>query len=531
MGHRLFMLALMAGIPAAAATCESLATLGRPNTTITTAESVTGGSFKPPMGPAMENLPAFCRVAGVIKPASDSEIMFEVWLPSSGWNGKFYGVGNGGFAGSIAFPGLAPALRRGFATAATDTGHEAGVTDAKWALGHHEKVVDFGYRAVHETAETAKAVIAAFYGDGPKKSYFSSCSNGGREALMEAQRYPADYDGIVAGAPANNWTHLISSGTWESQALVSDTANYIPASKLPALEAAALSACDANDGVKDGVIENPAACHFDPSVLLCKGDESNSCLTEAQLGTLKKIYTGPQDSKGKPMYIGYSPGGEPGPNGWGGWISGGGAGKSLQYAFGTNFFKYMVFDNPDWDINTFSVEHDMKVADDKVGQILNATDANLKKFKDRGGKLIVYHGWSDAAIPPTNAIEYYRSVVAKMGAKQTDQFVRLFMVPGMQHCGGGPGPNSFGQTSEVDSDAQHDINRAVEQWVENGVAPAQIIATKYKTANPASGVERTRPLCPYPQVAQWKGSGSTDDAANFTCAAGAGGASGKRSAE
>jgi feruloyl esterase len=226
------------------------------------------------------------------------------------------------------------------------------------------------------------------------------------------------------------------------------------------------------------------------------------------------------DSKGKPMYLGYSPGGEPGPNGWGGWISGGGAGKSLQYAFGTNFFKYMVFDNPDWDIKTFSVEHDMKVADDKVGQILNATDANLKKFKDRGGKLIVYHGWSDAAIPPVNAIEYYKSVVAKMGAKQTDQFVRLFMVPGMQHCGGGPGPSNFGQTSDVESDALHDVNRAVEQWVENGAAPKQIIATKYKGTNAASGVERTRPLCPYPQVAQWKGSGSTDEAANFTCVSG-----------
>src|SRR6202162_3337354 len=237
---RLFASVLFVAIPAAAATCESLATLGRPNTMITTAESVTSGSFKPAAGPAMEKLPAFCRVAGVIKPASDSEIMFEVWMPSSGWNGKFYGVGNGGFAGSITFPGLASALRRGFATAATDTGHEAGVTDAKWALGHHEKVVDFGYRAVHETAETAKAVIAAFYGDGPKKSYFSSCSNGGREALMEAQRYPADYDGIIAGAPANNWTHLISSGAWESQALVSDPANYIPASKLPAIEAEAL---------------------------------------------------------------------------------------------------------------------------------------------------------------------------------------------------------------------------------------------------------------------------------------------------
>jgi hypothetical protein len=513
MGRHLLAFMMIIGIPAAAATCESLSTLGRQGTTITTAESVTGGSFTPPVGAAIERLPAFCRVSGVIKPSSDSEIMFEVWLPSTGWNGKFYGVGNGGFAGSITFPGLASALRRGFATAATDTGHAAGVTDAKWALGHHEKVVDFGYRAVHETADTAKAVIAAFYSDGPKKSYFSSCSNGGREALMEAQRYPADYDGIVAGAPANNWTHLLAAGTWEAQALVSDPASYIPSAKLPAIEAAALNACDAND--------NPAQCHFDPSVLLCNGADSDTCLTEAQLATLKKIYSGPQDSKGKPMYLGYSPGGEPGGNGWGGWITGAGSGNSLQYGFGTNFFKYMVFDNPDWDIKTFSVEHDMKVAEDKVGQILNATDANLKRFRDRGGKLIVYHGWSDAAIPPMNAIDYYKNVVSKMGAKQTDAFVRLYMVPGMQHCGGGPGPNNFGQTSDVDGDPRHDIGRAVEQWVENGVAPQQIIATKYKTgSNPASGVERTRPLCPYPRVAQWKGSGSTDDAANFTCVAG-----------
>jgi feruloyl esterase len=301
------------------------------------------------------------------------------------------------------------------------------------------------------------------------------------------------------------------------QALLADSANYIPAAKLPAIEAAALNACDGNDGVKDGVIENPAQCHFDPSVLLCKGAESDSCLTEPQLATLKKIYSGPQDSKGKAMYVGYSPGGEPGGNGWGGWITGAGPGKSLQYAFGTNFFKYMVFENPDWDVKTFAVEHDLKVADDKVGQLLNATDANLKRFKDRGGKLIVYHGWSDAAIPPMNAIEYYKSVTTKMGAKQTESFVRLYMVPGMQHCAGGPGPSSFGQTSDVQSDAQHDINRAVEHWVEDGVAPAEIIAAKYKGQTAASGLVRTRPLCPYPQVAQWKGSGSTDDAANFVC--------------
>ena len=520
MRYRLLAFVILAAIPALAATCESLASLSRSGMTISTAETVATGSFKPPVGAAMDNLPSFCRVAGVLKPSSDSEILFEVWLPSSGWNGKLAGVGNGGFAGSMPYAGLAASLRRGFATAATDTGHEAGLTDAKWALGHHEKLVDFGYRALHDTTETAKAVIASFYGDAPKRSYFSSCSNGGREALMEAQRFPADYDGIVAGAPANYWTHLLLGAGWGLQAMMSDAASYIPAAKLPAIEAAALAQCDANDGVKDGVIDNPSQCHFDPSVLLCKGAESDACLTSPQLATLKKIYSGPLDSKGRQVFPGYSVGGEPGQNGWGGWITGARPGASLQSGFGTNFFKYMVYEDPNWDVKSFSVDHDMKVADDKVAQVLNATDSNLKRFKDRGGKLIIYHGWSDAAIPPQNAIDYYKSVVGKMGAKQTDAFVRLYMVPGMQHCGGGPGPNVFGQTSPVDSDPQHDINRAVEHWVEDGVAPAQIIATKYKGLNPSTGVERTRPLCPYPQVAQYKGTGSTDDAANFTCVAG-----------
>ena len=358
------------------------------------------------------------------------------------------------------------------------------------------------------------------YGERPRYNYFIGTSQGGREALTVAQRYPADYDGIVAGAPANFWTHLLSTGAWDVEELQSDPASYIPAAKLPAVEAASLAACDANDGVKDGVIENPAQCHFDPSVLLCKGPDSNTCLTAPQVAALKKIYSGPVNSKGQQIYPGYSPGGENGVNGWGGWITGGKPGTSLQYAFTTNFFKYMVFDNADWDYKTFKIDHDMKVADDKVGRILNSTDPDLKKFKDLGGKLIIYHGWSDAAIPPQNAIDYYKSVVAKMGSKQSEEFVRLFMVPGMQHCGGGPGPNVFGQTSAPDGDSEHDINRAVERWVEEGVAPKQIIATKYKGATPATGVERTRPLCPYPQVAQYKGTGSTDDAANFVCAVG-----------
>ena len=505
----------------AATNCEDLAKLTLPATTVTTAESVPAGAFKPGEGQPIANLPAFCRVAGVIKPSDDSNIQFEVWMPASGWNGKFQGIGNGGFAGSISYPQMGGAVRNGYATASTDTGHAAGGTNANWALAHPQKVIDFGYRAIHETADKAKAIIRAYYGDAPKRSYFSSCSNGGRQALMEAQRFPADYDGIIAGAPANYWTHLLTGAVWDMQALA-DPPSYIPSSKLPAIEAATLAACDGLDGVKDGVIDNPARCHFDPSTLLCQGPESDSCLTAPQVAALEKIYSGPKNSKGEQVFPGYSPGGETGQGGWSAWITGAGPGKSLQYAFGSQFFINMVYSDPAWDLKKFSVDRDVKVADDGVARYLNATDPDLKPFKQRGGKLILYHGWSDAAIPPTNAINYYQSVVAKMGAKNSDAFVRLFMVPGMQHCAGGPGPSSFGQNVGPTGDAMHDVYTALERWVEQGIAPEQIIATKYKTGtNPASGVERTRPLCAYPKVASWKGTGSTDDAANFVCSAAA----------
>ena len=512
------LLATTAISAGAATTCENLSTLALPGATINTAEAVTAGSFTPPVGPSIKDLPAFCRVSGVIKPASDSNIQFEVWMPSSGWNGKFQGIGNGGFAGSISFAALAAAVRHGYSSAATDTGHQAGGTDARWALDHPERVTDFGYRAIHETTDKAKAIIRAFYGDQPKHSYFSSCSNGGRQALMEAQRYPADYDGIIAGAPANYWTHLLTGAIWDMQATLADPASYIPARKIPAIEAATLEACDALDGVKDGVIDDPTQCHFEPAKLLCSGPDSDTCLTEPQVAALKKIFGGPQDSKGQQVFPGYSPGGESGQGGWAAWITGAAPEKSLQFAFGTQFFSNMLYNDPAWDFKTFKVDQGMKTADDKLARVMNATDPDLKRFKDRGGKLILYHGWSDAAIPPVNAINYYKTVVSKMSPKDAASFVRLYMVPGMQHCGGGPGPNSFGQASVAEGDPQHDMAAALERWVENGTPPAEIIAAKYKTGtNPASGVVRTRPLCPYPEVAHWKGTGSTDDAANFVC--------------
>ncbi|MBI2687037.1 MAG: tannase/feruloyl esterase family alpha/beta hydrolase [Acidobacteria bacterium] len=486
----------------AAADCDSLAKLTLKDTRIVEAVSVPAGDFK-----TFKGLPAFCRVAGVIAPTTDSEIKFEAWLPASGWNGKFLGVGNGGFAGSISFGGLAEALRTGFASASTDTGHSAGGTDASWALRHPEKAIDFGHRAIHLMTVQGKAITTAFYGTAPKKSYFSSCSNGGRQALMEAQRYPEDYDGIVAGAPANYWTHLMSNAAKNSKATLRDAEAYFPSAKLPAIQAAALQACDRNDGVGDGVVENPGACKFDPAVLLCKGAEDNSCLTQAQLGALKEVYGGLRDGKGKLVYPGYAPSGEAENGGWGAWITGPEREKSALFAFSTNFFKNIVHSDPGWDYKAFDAAKDLQAAK-KVAPVFNATDPNLKAFHARGGKLILYHGWCDAAIPGQAVIDYYDSVVKKMGAKQTGQFVRLFMVPGMQHCGGGAGPNNFGQGTAPKGDPSTNIGAALMNWVENGTAPERLVASRQG---------RTRPLCAYPKTAKYKGTGSTDDAANFEC--------------
>ncbi len=525
----LAMLVVVLILPATAdaqKSCEALSSLKLEETTITSAEVVAAGTFTPPSGQesfpgadGYKRVPEFCRVRAEARPSKDSDIKIEVWMPASGWNGKYQGQGNGGFAGAIDYAGLASAVGRGYASAATDTGHAGDATDASWALGHREKIIDFGYRGIHEMSVQAKAVIAAFYGKAPQHSYFASCSDGGREALMEAQRFPDDYDGIVAGAPANFWTHLVAGAAWDSQALLADPASYIPPAKLAAISAAAIASCDAKDGLADELISDPAACHFDPAQIQCKGAESDSCLTGPQVTALKKIYAGPHASSGTQIFPGYMPGGELGGGGWEPWITGTAPGKSLQFAFGSHFFADMVFDDANWDFRKFNLEPDTKLADKKMAAILNATDPDLRPFQKRGGKLIMYHGWSDAAISPINSIHYYDSVMKKMGSGSGD-FIRLFMVPGLQHCFMGPGPNSFGQLlSGPQGDPEHDVLSAVERWVESGAAPQKVIATKYvNDLDPSQGVKMTRPLCPYPQLARYNGAGDKDDAANFVCA-------------
>ena len=404
------------------------------------AEAVTSGSFAPSTGRGLTNLRPFCRVAGVITPAAGSSIRFEVWMPMSGWTGRFQGVGNFGFGGELSFEAMAGALRRGDAVAATDTGHQSSDwMSAAWAPGHPARVVDFGYRAIHETAVAAKTFIQAFYGSKPIHSYFSSCSNGGRQALMEAQRYPTDYDGIIAGAPALDFTRLLAHAAWLVNLLLGDEAGHVPAEKLRAIQAAALAACDRRDGVLDGIIGEPESCRLDVAALVCRGPDAPGCLTPAQLASIEKLYSGSRTSAGRTFLTGYFPGGEAEPGGWAHWLTGppatmkvtyGGptgtatwrtqtpAKQTLAYAFATQFFSNMVFEKPDWDIFSFNLDRDSRTAETKLAVLLNATDADLRPFEAHGGKLLLYHGWNDAGVPPLGTVEVPTRASSKESAAQ-----------------------------------------------------------------------------------------------------------------
>ena len=487
--------------------CTRVASLALAETTIRSAAVVTGGSFAPPGGgPASKDLPAFCRVAAVSKPA----VSFEVWLPLANWNGKFQGVGNGANAGSISYPAMAAALRRGYATASTDTGHATtNSRDARWAVGHPELVIDFGYRAIHLTAEHAKRIVSAFYAKPASHSYFVSCSTGGRQALMEAQRFPDDYDGIVAGAPAANWSRFQTGGhLWAASALNKDPERYIPAGKLPLLQSAVLAACDANDGVKDGVLDDPRRCRFDSQTLVCKqGGDPSSCFTPKQVAAIKDLYAGARDSAGRLIYPGYMPGAEA-EGGWAAYMTGSGPRSGNHWEQADNVLKYLVFENPAWDFRTFDFDKDVAFTVDKLGKTFDAFDPDLARFRRNGGKLLLYHGWNDPSISPLNTIDYYERVVSVLkkgggepAAAQAQEFIRLFMLPGMLHCGGGPGPNTF------------DMVGALEGWVEERRAPDSLTASHATNGT----IDRTRPLCVYPKVAVYSGSGSTNDAANFSC--------------
>jgi feruloyl esterase len=477
--------------------CSALANLTLPHVAITGAVMVPAS-----IDPATAH-PAYCRVSGASHPTQDSDIRFEVWIPDH-WNGRYLQLGNGGFAGVIPERGLLMGVAQGFAVAGTDDGHQSTVnTDASWALGHPEKQIDFGYRALKETTDAAKAIITAYAGT-PKYSYFQGCSDGGREALMEAQRYPQDFDGIVAGDPANNWTHLLANSVWNYQALTATPGSFLTQDRLKLIQAEAVKQC----ADSDGVIQDPLACHFKPETLLCKTGSGPDCLSAAQLAALRKVYAGSRNPRtGAKILSGFTPGGEAEANGWGRWIAGpdGDIKQSLLYGFAGNFFGYIVYADAAYDLKRFNFDSDLKMTDEKFAPIFSSYSADLSAFKARGGKLIQYHGWSDPAIPALDSIDYYRSVQAKMGP--TGDFYRLFMAPGMLHCSGGPGPNVLATLP------------AITQWVEQSKPPEVLIATRFRDNDPLKPVERVRPLCAFPARAVWDGRGEQNSPANYRCVA------------
>jgi feruloyl esterase len=465
-----------------AARCDGLRSLALQNAKVTRTTLVDGDPSAPR---------AYCRVMLTLTPSSDSDIAVEVWMPATGWNGKFQAVGNGAFNGSINAAAMMTALTRGYATASTDTGHSGG--GAAWALGHPEKVIDFGWRAVHEMTVAAKQVIAAFYQSGPRYSYWNGCSAGGRQAMKEAQRFPADFDGIIAGAPGLDWTARAAQAVRMAKMLEPSEDARLLAPQLTLLHEAVLDACDTLDGVKDGVLENPLRCTFDPSVLQCTQTAGGSCLTAAQIKTARMMYESPINPKSKRAITGLVRGSELGWNhlGW----------TASAQATGLDQFRYIVFGDPEWTIRRFQFDTDIVRAEETDRDTINALDPNLKPFVDRGGKLLHYHGWSDPQISPLNSTQYFTRVSDALGADAIKGSYRLFMEPGVGHCGGGVGPNRF------------DAIGVLEQWIETGVAPDSIVASH----EVGGKVDRTRPLCPYPQTAVYKGSGSTNDAANFAC--------------
>jgi Tannase and feruloyl esterase len=472
--------------------CADVAKLALPHATITQVEAVAAGGFRPSDRPNdYRSLPAFCRVAMTLAPSADSDIKMELWIPAN-WNGKFQAVGNGAFNGSISYPAMASALARGYATGSTDTGHTGG--GANWALGHPEKVVDFGWRAVHEMTVASKKVIASHTGRAPAFSYWNGCSAGGRQAMKEAQRFPDDFNGIIAGSPGLDWTGRAAQAVRIAKTLEHNEAGRLSTKDQQLLHRAAVDACDASDGLRDGLISDPERCRFDPGVLQCAGSTRSECLTAAQIETARLIYSPGANRSTKREVGGLLPGSE---LGWTdlGWTA-------SARATGLDQFRFLVFGDPAWDIQQFDFDRDLARAEEADRDTLNALDPNLKPFIDRGGKLIQFHGWADPQISPANSAQYYTRVADALGgAARVHGSYRLFMAPGMGHCGGGEGPNTF------------DMVAALEQWVEQRKAPDQIVASH--STNGA--IDRTRPLCPYPQLATYKGSGSIDDAANFTC--------------
>jgi hypothetical protein len=484
-------------------TCERL------GTTFKSKEAV---QLKATLVAATADAPAHCRVAGLLDP----EIGFEVNLPAR-WNRRFYMIGNGGHAGEAPDdPGRAAqriaALQNGFVFATTNTGHDSKKEpQATFVLSDPQKAVDYAYRAVHLTATTAKAIAGSYYSKPVSRSYWNSCSNGGRQGLIEAQRYPDDFDGIVANAPWVDQTGYTIGALWNQRAL---SEAPLTSAKLALVGSRVMAVCDAVDGLTDGLIDDPRRCSFDPArdVPKCPADtDAATCLTGAQAAALSKIYGG-ASSGGKPFFPGFMVGSEasiPGPGGvpLSGWanliVPGANGNKPADFSLAESTMKYLVFapPRPDYDYRSFDFDRDPGLLD-AWGKLANARNPDLSAFRARGGKLIMSYGWADAILMPLMGVNYYEQATVVNGPRTTE-FFRLFMIPGMAHCAGGVGPD------------RHDPVTAVIDWVEKGKAPESMTASKVVNGQ----VVRSRPLCPYPQVARYKGDGSIDEAGNFRCVA------------
>lgn len=465
--------------------CANLKNLKLTDTKITSAALVPEGP--PPAGgipnrPPQADMQAYCRVQLDLRPAADSLIKMELWLPVRNWNKKFMGVGNGFFAGSIQGKmfEMPEALRRGYATAGTDTGHQG--QGGGWAIGHPEKMVDFAYRSTHEMTVKSREIVRAFYGADPEYSYFKGCSTGGRQALMEAQRYPDDYDGIIAGSCANRHIHMWTASVAQSVDLYHHPEGGLTREKADLVNRTVMNSCDI---LKEGFLNNPRQCRVDFSKLLCAGGtDDNSCLTYPQLKTVETFYGGVKNSKGELIFSGQALGNpipaSPDPN----------QGPGVLFDI-----VRIAFNDPGLDWRKFDLDRDLPLIDKEVGYV-DAVDPDLSRYKAGGGKLLLTHGWSDTGITPETTIWYYENVLDKMGKNQGD-WLRLFVVPGMGHCGGGPGVNTF------------DSIGTLERWVEKDIAPDRILGKG------ADGL--TRPLCPYPQYSEYTGSGDLKKAENWTC--------------
>lgn len=492
----------LAGAPAVS--CESLGSISLPHTTITSVQLVTAGKLTIG-GLQLSDLPAFCRVTGTSKPTRDSDITLEVWMPVVDWNGKFKpGSLGAGIPGGLRFPGLAAALRNGYATGGTST-HES-LADM---ITGPERISDWAYRGTHELSTTARSLISAFYGKAPKLSVLDECGGGTITALNVPPRFPQDYDAVAAGGYTTDRTHMIFGQLWPWVVTHRTEASIIPRAKLELLHSAVMEACDRSDGVKDGIID-PPRCKFDPKVLECKNADSSNCLTPAQVKAAQEIYAGPVNPRtSKSIYFPFRPGSELG------WAQLTGL-QRTAFSSPEGFrieayevFRNLVFKDPNWTFKARPVnfDSDVALADSPQNRVLDAIHntelTDLKQFVARGGKLLLHGGWADPAVPPGGVIEYYNKVIEKLGARNAKTSVRLFMVPGMGHCPGTNGEDNF----------HFDSLRILEQWKETGQPPDQLIVTRYKNNREVG----KRLVCPYPQFAAYKGSGPADDPVNFVC--------------